>query len=70
MFLILKEFVTPTYIGDFYILTQSKSKYFYVASENVDVLSLTQGFLVEHIFGKYPQLKNEMIAEAKIRYTH
>ena len=54
MFLILKEFTTPTYIGEFYILTHSKSKYFYVAQTNVDVLSLTQGFLVDNIFAKYP----------------
>eukprot|EP00347_Sterkiella_histriomuscorum_P001570 403371524 len=68
-YLILKEHTTPTYIGEYYIFTSQMSRYNYIARENVETFSLTQQFMFDHIFSKYPQLKTEMIAEAHNRYT-
>jgi hypothetical protein len=45
------------------------SRYNYIANQNVETFSLTQSFINEHIFSKYPQLKTEMIGEAHNRYN-
>lgn len=53
-YLILKEHTTPTYIGEYYIFTSQMSRYNYIAETNVETFSLTQSFMVDHIFSKYP----------------
>lgn len=68
-YLILKEHTTPTYIGEYYIFTSQMSRYNYIAQENVETFSLTQSFIFDHMFAKYPQLKTEMVAEAHNRYN-
>jgi hypothetical protein len=52
-YLELKNHSEPIYIGEYYILTQSMSRYCYIARENVDTYALTKDFLNE-IFEKYP----------------
>ncbi len=52
-YLVLKDYHQPTYIGEYYILTASLSRYCYIARENVDTYALTRQFLGE-IFEKYP----------------
>ncbi len=52
-YIILKEYEKPTYIGEYYVLTLSRSSYCYIANENVDAYALNRTFL-DSLFSKYP----------------
>ena len=51
----------PSYIGDFYCLSQKRSQFNYVALTQVNAFSLTKEFLFKKIFVKYTGLHQEMV---------
>jgi hypothetical protein len=56
------------YIGDYYILSEKRAQFHYVALSTVETYALTSDFLLNNIFQKFHGLHQDMIGDSFCRY--
>jgi hypothetical protein len=62
------DFVTTSYIGDYYLLSQKPSEYYWLAIDMVEGYAISYEFLNDEIFPKYKDLKEAMLGQAHEKY--
>lgn len=62
------DFITPSYIGDYYLFSQKPSEYYWIAIDRVDAYAISSDFFFNQLFTKYKDLKEIMIGQSFEKY--
>lgn len=62
------DFVTPSYIGDYYLFSKKPSKYYWMAIDRVEAYAISADFFHNELFTKYKDLKEVMLGSALEKY--
>lgn len=62
------DFITPSYIGDYYLFAQKPSEYYWMAIDKVEAYAISADFFHNELFSKYKDLREIMLGQAHEKY--